>query len=66
MVNGESWKRPNIAVDNIALMTTAEQKEPPTRQGEQRPALASRRAKTRGLGSAWWAARWEHFDPKSD
>ena len=29
MVNGESWKRPNIAVDNIALMTTAEQKSPP-------------------------------------
>jgi len=66
MVNGGSWKRLNIVVNNIALMTTAEQKETTTRQGQQGPALASKRAKTRGLGSPWGAARWGHFDPKSD
>jgi len=53
MVNGEFWKRKNIVVDNIALMKTAHQEEAPTRQGEQRPALASRRAKKQGLGSPW-------------
>lgn len=64
-MNGESEKRVNIFVGNIAPIATAGREFAPTQQRAQRQALASGWETTRWPGSPWAGSSLQPFWPKT-